>query len=83
MFLHPLQPPFPPRLLHIPTNPNRYGTYQTLQPLSQETALPIILDGELGLPLEVGKLAIGEYGDGSYWMGDRSGQCAACGSERG
>ena len=59
-------------MLNISTNPQRYGSYETLQPLAQETALPMILDGELGLPIQVGKLAIGDYGDGTYWMGDRT-----------
>lgn len=33
----------------------------------------MILDGELGLPLELGKIREGEFGDGEYWQGNRSG----------
>lgn len=68
-----LQPPFPPRLLHIPTHPSRYSTYEFLNPLSSERELPMIVDGELGMPLELGKIAPGSYGDGSYWTGNRTG----------
>lgn len=64
-------PPFPPRLIHIPTSPARYATYEFLNPLFDERELPFVLDGELGLPLELGKIRPGNYGDGSYWLGDR------------
>lgn len=33
----------------------------------------MIIDGELGMPLELGKIPAGSYGDGSYWTGNRSG----------
>lgn len=67
-------PPFPPRLIHIPTSPARYATYEFLNPLFDERELPFVLDGELGLPLELGKIRPGNYGDGSYWLGDRKSQ---------
>ncbi|ORY74052.1 RNA polymerase II-associated [Leucosporidium creatinivorum] len=73
-------PPFPPRLLHIPTHPSRYSTYEFLNPLSSERELPMIVDGELGMPLELGKIAPGSYGDGSYWTGSRTGIAPPLGS---
>lgn len=33
----------------------------------------MIVDGELGMPLELGQIAPGSYGDGSYWTGTRTG----------
>ncbi|KAI5477001.1 Paf1 family protein [Pseudohyphozyma bogoriensis] len=65
-------PPFPPRLLNIDTTPTRYASYEFLKPLARERELPLVIDGELGLPLELGKIASGSYGDGAYWDGDRS-----------
>ncbi|GJN90224.1 hypothetical protein Rhopal_003223-T1 [Rhodotorula paludigena] len=65
-------PPFPPRLLHIPTTPQRYASYDFLTPLQGERQLPVILDSELGLPLEYGRPGEGGHADGEYWMGNRS-----------
>ncbi|SCV70459.1 BQ2448_1853 [Microbotryum intermedium] len=67
-------PPFPPRLLHIPTSPHRYANAAALNALASEREVPMILDGELGLPIELGKIPDGAYGDGEeeYWIGNRS-----------
>ncbi|GAA5987564.1 hypothetical protein JCM10908_002010 [Rhodotorula pacifica] len=66
-------PPFPPKLLHIPTTPHRYATYDFLAPIQGERELPMILDAELGMPLELGKSAIGAPSmGGDYWLGNRS-----------
>ncbi|KAM0755951.1 hypothetical protein T439DRAFT_320650 [Meredithblackwellia eburnea MCA 4105] len=65
-------PPFPPRLLHIETNPQRYTSYDFLQPLNSERELSLVLDAELGLPAEYGKVAEGEHSMGDYWTGSRS-----------
>ncbi|GAA5920488.1 hypothetical protein JCM1841_003511 [Sporobolomyces salmonicolor] len=64
-------PPFPPRLLHIPTTPARYATYEFLNPIQSERDLPMILDAELGLPLEYGKPKAGGRLDAEYWLGNR------------
>ncbi|GAA5824962.1 hypothetical protein JCM11251_006042 [Rhodosporidiobolus azoricus] len=64
-------PPFPPRLIHIPTTPQRYATYDFLTPLQSERQLPMILDAELGMPLEYGKPGEGSGCDGEYWLGNR------------
>ncbi|GAA5983448.1 hypothetical protein JCM11641_007852 [Rhodosporidiobolus odoratus] len=64
-------PPFPPRLLHVPTTPQRYATYDFLTPLQSERQLPMILDGELGMALEFGKPGEAKGCDGEYWMGNR------------
>ena len=67
-------PPFPPKLLHIPTTPLRYATYDFLAPIQGERELPMILDAELGMPLELGKTAPGASSmGGDYWLGNRSG----------
>jgi len=70
--LAPVQPPFPPRLLNVPTTPQRYAAYDFLTPIQGERELPLILDAELGLPLEYGRPAEGADPDGEYWMGNRS-----------
>ncbi|GAA6058968.1 hypothetical protein JCM10212_001678 [Sporobolomyces blumeae] len=64
-------PPFPPRLLHVPTTPARYASYEFLNPLQSERELPMILDAELGLPLEFGKSRDGAAVDAEYWTGNR------------
>ncbi|GAA5895276.1 uncharacterized protein JCM6883_001458 [Sporobolomyces salmoneus] len=65
-------PPFPPRLLHVPTTPARYASYDFLNPLQSERELPMILDGELGLPLEYGKSRSGnDKVETEYWLGNR------------
>lgn len=69
-------PPFPPKLINIPTGPQRYATYDFLSPIQGERELPLILDSELGLPLEYGKPHEGGRGDGEYWMGNRTGEVA-------
>lgn len=32
----------------------------------------MMLDNELGLPMELGKIRAGDCGDGEYWNGSRS-----------
>ncbi|GAA5873978.1 hypothetical protein JCM16303_002649 [Sporobolomyces ruberrimus] len=64
-------PPFPPRLLHVPTTPARYASYDFLNPLQSERELPMILDGELGLPLEYAKSRDGITVESDYWSGNR------------
>ena len=32
----------------------------------------MVLDGELGMSIELGKIKEGEFGNGNYWNGDRS-----------
>lgn len=34
----------------------------------------MIIDGELGMSQELGKIPQGQFGNGSYWLNDRSGQ---------
>lgn len=48
-------PPCPPKLLDIPTNPLRYARPEFLDDLANDTALPMIVDAELGMPLDLGK----------------------------
>lgn len=72
-----VQPPFPPRLLNITTTPQRYSSYEFLNPLIAERELPMVLDSELGMPLELGHVPVGEYGDGAYWEGKRDGALLA------
>ncbi len=68
-------PPFPPKLLHIGTTPQRYATYDFLAPIQSERELPMILDAELGMPLEPGKAAPGGVtSTADYWLGNRSGE---------
>lgn len=48
-------PPCPPKFLDIPTHPKRYTRPEFLNELVNETALPMIVDAELGMPLDLGK----------------------------
>ncbi|KAG6869204.1 hypothetical protein C0993_009067 [Termitomyces sp. T159_Od127] len=48
-------PPCPPKLLDIPTNPMRYARPEFLDSLAHETPLPMIVDAECGMPLDLGK----------------------------
>lgn len=59
-------PPFPPKLLQIPTDLNRFASYDTLRPIEAEREMPLLVDAELGMYLENGQ------GDPDYWEGDRS-----------
>ncbi|KAH8110985.1 RNA polymerase II-associated [Phellopilus nigrolimitatus] len=46
-------PPFPPKLLNIPTNPSRYAGPEFTASLASETPLPMVVDAELGMPLDL------------------------------
>ncbi|ETW79031.1 hypothetical protein HETIRDRAFT_441150 [Heterobasidion irregulare TC 32-1] len=48
-------PPCPPKLLDIPTNPIRYTRPEFLDALANDTPLPMIVDAECGMPLDLGK----------------------------
>ncbi|KAL0062898.1 hypothetical protein AAF712_010219 [Marasmius tenuissimus] len=48
-------PPCPPKLLDIPTTPMRYARPEFLNSLANNTPLPMIVDAELGMPLDLGK----------------------------
>ena len=53
-FQNPLPPPpFPPKLLTIPTNPGRYAEPEFISSLASETPLPMVVDAELGMPLDL------------------------------
>jgi RNA polymerase II-associated factor 1 len=69
---HPLPPPpFPPKLLGIKTDPARYSGYEFLQAMEDDKELPMVVDSELGMPLEPGR------GLQGYWDGRRDGEIAA------
>ncbi|KAF8623205.1 hypothetical protein AX15_006443 [Amanita polypyramis BW_CC] len=48
-------PPCPPKLLDIPTNPMRYARPEFLNAIAEDSPLPIIVDAELGMPLDLGQ----------------------------
>ncbi|KAF8074937.1 RNA polymerase II-associated protein [Lyophyllum atratum] len=48
-------PPCPPKFLDIPTNPMRYAQPEFLNALANDTPLPMIIDAECGMPLDLGK----------------------------
>ncbi|KAF8239312.1 RNA polymerase II-associated protein [Tricholoma matsutake] len=48
-------PPCPPKLVDIPTNPMRYARPEFLDAVANETPLPMIVDAECGMPLDLGK----------------------------
>ncbi|KAI6010676.1 RNA polymerase II-associated [Pisolithus orientalis] len=47
-------PPCPPKLLDIPTDPMRYARPEFLNAIANETPLPMIIDAECGMPLDLG-----------------------------
>jgi len=48
-------PPCPPKLLDIPTDPMRYAKPEFLDSIANDTPLPMIVDAECGMPLDLGK----------------------------
>ncbi|KAI0339481.1 hypothetical protein BDW22DRAFT_1409092 [Trametopsis cervina] len=48
-------PPCPPKLLDIPTNPLRYTRPEFLNDIASEMPLPMIVDAECGMPLDLSK----------------------------
>ncbi|KAG8895557.1 hypothetical protein FRB99_000464 [Tulasnella sp. 403] len=46
-------PPFPPKLLNIATDPKRYARVEFTQALSNDTPLPMVVDAECGMPLDL------------------------------
>ena len=48
-------PPCPPKLLDIPTDPKRYTRPEFLDNATNEMLLPMIVDAECGMPLDLGK----------------------------
>ena len=48
-------PPCPPKLLNIPTDPKRYTRPEFLDNATNEMLLPMIVDAECGMPLDLGK----------------------------
>ncbi|KIY44969.1 hypothetical protein FISHEDRAFT_24425, partial [Fistulina hepatica ATCC 64428] len=51
-------PPCPPKLINVPTNPMRYAKSQFLDAIASEVPLPLIVDAECGMPLDL-----------SHWQG--------------
>lgn len=52
--LNPLPPPpFPPKLFNIATDINRLGEPSYLNQLAASTPFPMIVDSEMGMPLDL------------------------------
>ncbi|KAF7356385.1 RNA polymerase II-associated protein 1 [Mycena venus] len=51
-------PPCPPKLLDIPTNPMRYARPEFLNALANDIPLPMIVDAECGMPLDLGEVGL-------------------------
>ncbi|KAJ6519086.1 RNA polymerase II-associated protein [Mycena sanguinolenta] len=56
-------PPCPPKLVDIPTNPMRYARPEFLNALAHDMPLPMIVDAECGMPLDLGRWE-------SLWLGE-------------
>ncbi|KAF8754182.1 Paf1 [Rhizoctonia solani] len=56
-------PPCPPKLLNIPTHPNRYVRPEFTATLAAETPLPMVVDSECGMPLDL-------FGWDGLWDGE-------------
>lgn len=61
-------PPYPPKLLNVPTNIHRLGEPSYLSGLAASTPLPMLVDSEMGMPLDLNAY------DG-IWDGNDQGQC--------
>ncbi|KAF8317776.1 RNA polymerase II-associated [Cantharellus anzutake] len=48
-------PPFPPKLINVPTHPSRYARFDYTSKLADETPFPMIVDAELGMPIDLSK----------------------------
>jgi RNA polymerase II-associated factor 1 len=48
-------PPCPPKLLDISTNPLRYAQPAFINAITNDTPLPMIVDAECGMPLDLGR----------------------------
>ncbi|EJF59351.1 hypothetical protein DICSQDRAFT_162524 [Dichomitus squalens LYAD-421 SS1] len=48
-------PPCPPKLLDIPTDPMRYARPEFLDEIAAATPLPMVVDGDLGMPLDLSR----------------------------
>ncbi|KAI0741362.1 RNA polymerase II-associated [Daedaleopsis nitida] len=48
-------PPCPPKLLDIPTSSRRYTRPEFLDDIAAGTPLPMVVDGELGMPLDLSR----------------------------
>ena len=67
-------PPCPPKLIDIPTTPIRYAKPGFLDAIVEDTPLPMIVDAECGMPLDLSKY-------GCLWEedADDSGKpCSVC-----
>ncbi|ORX38474.1 RNA polymerase II-associated [Kockovaella imperatae] len=53
-YLNPIpQPPFPPKLFNLSTNVNRLGEPSYLDDLVSSTPLPMLVDSEMGMPVDL------------------------------
>ena len=53
-YLNPVPPPpFPPKLLNVTTDINRFGEPSYLNELAASTPLPMLVDSEMGMPLDL------------------------------
>jgi len=53
-YLNPLPPPpFPPKLFNITTDINRLGEPSYLNHLASSTPLPMLVDSDMGMPLDL------------------------------
>ncbi|KZT07427.1 uncharacterized protein LAESUDRAFT_724896 [Laetiporus sulphureus 93-53] len=48
-------PPCPPKILDMPTDPMRYARPEFLDDIAADTPLPMIVDGDLGMPLDLSR----------------------------
>ncbi|KAG8983045.1 hypothetical protein FRB90_006343, partial [Tulasnella sp. 427] len=68
-YVNPLPPPpYPPKLLNIPTDPKRFTRSEFTQAMSNETLLPMVVDAEMGMPLDLSQFDA--LWDGSSSTGD-------------
>lgn len=65
-------PPFPPKLLNIPTHPSRYARFEFASKLADETPFPMIVDADMGMPIDLSKYP------GLWDLGDEAEDYGTC-----
>ena len=66
-YLNPIpQPPFPPKLFNLSTDINRLGEPSYLDDLAASTPLPMLVDSEMGMPVDLNSCE-------RVWNGDDDG----------
>ncbi len=70
-YLNPIPPPpLPPKLFTVTTDINRLGDPAYLDDLAASTPLPMLIDSEMGMPLDLNRYeGVWDGNDAGKWFG--------------